>query len=109
LCRATASAASSGERQRPRILPANWTFQTLRVLTNTTGPISVGYSNATPFPLMAAEATIDEGKKFSDKLSDRLSALIPGIGPCEFGRFGGGIIARCSPAIAPLMQSAGAL
>jgi hypothetical protein len=36
-------------------------------------------------------------------------ALIPNIGPCQFGRFGGWITIRRSPAFAPLMRRAGAL
>ena len=55
LCWATASAASPGARQRPRILPANRTFQTPLVLTTTTGPIGVEYSKATPSPLNVPE------------------------------------------------------
>jgi hypothetical protein len=50
-----------------------------------------------------------KGRCSLDKLSDPLSASIPGLGPCVFGRFGGWITVRCPPAFTPLMRSAGAL
>ena len=77
---ATAVAASSGERHRPRFLPTNWTPQPCPVFASRTVPAEVGCSNAISAPTMdAALQNCAQSRSLSSRLLGRRA--VPVITP----------------------------